>query len=105
MSDTKKIEPVEMELIREDAQIVLTVPASLYGRLQDLLFGGFHFKDHEELNQTLKKITEGNIGDDTRAYHLETVLCFIKDLEDAAKTQGFTFKTKVDPENRKIVSD
>jgi hypothetical protein len=98
-------DPVEIEFIKEDAQIKLTVPTGLYTRIQNLMLEMFAFKDHEEFNLTLKKITEGNIGDNVKAYHLETILILMKDLEDSAREQGFMFKKKVIIETNTIVED
>lgn len=93
----------ELEVIKNDVEINITLNSFMYHRLTRLLTTGIAFKDLEEFGQIVDKIKKGESTNDAIAYHTETILILMNALEDAAKAQGKTKMAKISLETGKEV--
>jgi len=96
MSDKKVPEDkfVDINVIKGDAQLNITVPAEMFERLQNLLYSGIHFKDPETAKRAITAVAAGTKDPNAETYHVRTLVWLLGLIEEAAEKQDQTLVKK-----------
>lgn len=82
MSDSKKAEGIPFTAI-----INIEVSGGFYARVHQLYYSLCNQASPEEFKQLLELIKQGKSNESPLAYHLETVMTLLLEIEDCAKKQ------------------
>lgn len=85
----------QVELIRKDALIPITVGAGFYARLQEVLLYIVKGKTQEELSNATEQIKSGTVNEPW-IKHYETMLALCQELDSQARQNNLTVKTNID---------
>jgi hypothetical protein len=94
MSEEKKEPQVikDVEIIKDNGSVNITLPTKMYVRFQQLLFEVFGGDDEKEFIKKLEKVSKGDIEEDRIVYHMHTMITLISNMEVAAREQNLTEK-------------
>lgn len=81
-----------LKLLKKDSVIEIKVSASFVSRIQQLLFYIIKDVPKEKLEEYKKLIEEKKESDDELLDHIITISALLKDIEDQADKQGFTYE-------------
>jgi len=79
---------MQAEAIPLDSTVSIEISGAFYARLHQFFYSVASSKSPEEFAKALEKIKSGKTSDDAWAYHLETLINLLKEVEDQAKIQG-----------------
>jgi len=101
MSEQPKVQ--ELQIMKENGELKLTIPTIMYHRLNQLLLHGIPYKDMEELGKVIDLIKKGDTSNHPLAYHTETLLIMINYMEIAAREQSLIGVAKINLETGKEI--